>query len=292
VQAALAGAERVREVLELPVATPPARAATSSRATGLVLRDVSFAYPGGEPVLRGVSVSVAPGERVALVGRTGSGKSTLLALAVGLYEPSAGEVLLLGGSPAHVDESRRRRALGVVPQRVQLFSGSLRDNVTLLDESIDDEAVRRALSLVGLDAVLASLPEGLDTVLVGSGGGEGLALSAGERQLVALARALVVPPAVLVLDEATATGDASSDAAFHNALSGAPWSASCAVLTGALRISPARGADRVVVLDAGRVVEEGTPATLIARAGRFASLVELDEAGWDWSGHASRRNGQ
>ena len=281
VQAALAGAERVLEVLDLPVeALPPA--AEPIGDAGIELDDVTFGYQPGTPVLCDVSLVVRPGERVAIVGRTGSGKSTLLALAVGSYPPDSGEVRLAGRTPRDIDEPLRRRVVGVVPQHVQLFSGTLRDNVTLGDEGISDEAVRETLALVGLDGLAAALPEGLDTVLLGGGGGAGFALSAGQRQLVALARALVAEPLVLLLDEATAAIDASSDASFRAALADSAWSKGCAVVMVAHRISTALDSDRVVVMEAGRVVEEGTPGGLVAAGGRFAALAALDEAGWSW----------
>jgi ATP-binding cassette subfamily B protein len=281
VQAALAGAERVFEVLDLPVEPSP-DATEAHGGAGVVIDSVSFGYHAGVPVLHSVSLVVHPGERVAIVGRTGSGKSTLLALAVGSYEPDTGTVLLAGRHPRGFDEHERRDVVGVVPQHVQLFSGTLRDNVTLGDEGISDDAVTRTLALVGLDALVGALTDGLDTELEGAGGGAGLTLSAGQRQLVALARALVAEPQVLLLDEATAAIDARSDASFRAALSRATWSKGCAVVMVAHRISTARDADRVVVMEAGRVVEEGKPGDLVATGGRFAALTALDEAGWSW----------
>jgi ATP-binding cassette subfamily B protein len=281
VQAALAGAERVFEVLDLPLELRP-DASGQGGPPGVVVEEVSFGYHAGLPVLRGVSLIVRPGERVAIVGRTGSGKSTLLALVVGFYEPDAGSVLLAGRHPRGYDEHERRLVVGVVPQHVQLFSGTLRDNVTLGDSTIADEAVMRTLTLVGLDALSRTLPDGLDAELQGAGGETGLVLSAGQRQLVALARALVAEPQVLLLDEATAAIDGHSDAAFRAALSRSAWSRGCAIVMVAHRISTARDADRVVVMETGRVVEEGAPAALVATGGRFAALAALDEAGWSW----------
>jgi ATP-binding cassette subfamily B protein len=281
VQAASAGAERVFEVLDLPVERTPHSTRTEGGA-GLAVNDVTFGYHPGQPVLRGVSLLVRPGERVAIVGRTGSGKSTLLALVVGSYEPDAGTVLLAGRHPRDFDEHERRQEVCIVPQSVQLFSGSLRENITLGEEGISDVAVSKTLTLVGLGTVVSAFPEGLDTELEGTGGGAGVALSAGQRQLVVLARALVTEPQVLLLDEATAAIDAHSDSAFRAALKQATWSKRCAVVMVAHRISTARDADRVVVMEAGRVVETGTPDELVAAGGRFAALAELDEAGWSW----------
>ncbi|MHB1500599.1 MAG: ABC transporter ATP-binding protein [Candidatus Dormibacteria bacterium] len=284
VQAALAGMERVLEVLNLPPEPAVAEAAAPGPAAGIAVVDVSFGYQTGRSILRRISLAVRPGERVAVVGRTGAGKSTLLALLGGLYQPDTGEILVAGRHPRSLADRERRRTVGTVPQNVQLFSESLRDNLTLGDPSVDDQAIRRALALVGLDPWLAGLTDGLDTRLAGSGGGAGRTLSTGQRQLVALARALVVEPQVLLLDEATAAIDGASDLAFRSALARTAWAGRCAVLTVAHRVSTARGADRVVVLEAGQIVEHGPPEELLAADGHFAALATLDEAGWDPSG--------
>ena len=290
VQAALAGAERVFEVLNLvPEGSPPDNPG-ARRGDGILVSGVSFGYQDQTPVLRQVSLTVRPGEQVAVVGRTGAGKSTLLALLGGLYQPSAGEVRVAGHDPREVGEHDRRRIVGIVPQHVQLFSGSLRDNITLGDAAISDDSIDGVLSLTGLEPLMKALPVGLDTIAAGSGGGTGVVLSAGQRQLVALARALVAEPRILLLDEATAAVDAASDAAFRSALARSAWARGCAILTVAHRISTARDADRVIVMEAGRIIEQGAPGDLIGAGGRFAALSALDEAHWDWSGAQSHRS--
>jgi ATP-binding cassette subfamily B multidrug efflux pump len=181
--------------------------------------------------------------------------------------------------------------VGTVPQAVQLFTGSVRENLTLGDPTVPLETVERAARLTGADAVVAALPGGYEAALSGGGRGAGAQLSAGQRQLLALARALVWEPRVLLLDEATAAIDSASDAAFRAALRSAVLARGCGVLTVAHRLSTAREADRVVVLEHGRVVEEGPPEELVRRGGRFAALVELEAAGWDWRVEAPTATG-
>ncbi|GAF68082.1 unnamed protein product, partial [marine sediment metagenome] len=246
------------------------------------LKDLWAGYVPDQPVLRGISLSVRDGEHVAVVGRTGAGKSTLLHLLGGLYEPWSGTIRVAGIDPRALGEDERRKAVGAVPQAIHLFSGTVRENITLRDASVSDEAVARALAICGADGVVNRLPEGLETPLAGAGGGEGAQLSAGQKQLLALARALVHQPPVLLLDEATAATDSQSEVALQQAMRSEATGRDHAVLIVAHRLSTARQADRVVLLDAGRIVEQGSPADLIRSGGRFAALLELEAAGWDW----------
>ena len=197
IQEAMAGVERLAEVLGEPEedrhgadAREAGQASGETAASGrgrLVVRDLSFRYETGRQVLSDISFTLAPGERVAIVGRTGAGKTTLLHLIAGLYRPQAGVLEVDGRAPIALDPAERRRLLGVVPQTVQLFPGTVRDNVTLSDRSITADQVRRALTLVGADGFVAELPDGLDTVL----GPGGTSLSFGQGQIICLARALV-----------------------------------------------------------------------------------------------------
>lgn len=293
VQRALAGVERIFEVLALPAEAVPAQTTPAGTRSGgsLELRDVVFGYLPGKPVVRGVSLAVRSGEHVAVVGQTGAGKSSLLHLLGGLYEPWSGSVRVAGYDPRTLTEAQRRRVLGVVPQTVQLFAGTVLDNLTLHDRDATPAMVERACAITGIDALLQRLPQGYDTPLSGSGRGPGAQLSSGQRQLLALARALVWEPSVLLLDEATAAIDGASDAAFRAALHEAVLARGCAVLTVAHRLATAREADRVVVMDAGRIVEEGTPRALAHEGGRFAALLELEAAGWDWQALAAEPDG-
>jgi ATP-binding cassette subfamily B protein len=285
VQGALAGAERIFATLALaPEDAGPATKPSTNRSDPPVIQlvDVVFGYAEGQPVLHHTSLAVHASEHVALVGRTGAGKTSALQLLAGLYPPWAGTVRIAGRDPALLAESERRKLLGVVPQVVQLFSGTVVDNLTLGDASVPEAAVLDAARIAGADAFIRTLPMGYQTLLSSSSGGKGTQLSAGQQQLLALARALVHKPAVLLLDEATAAIDGVSDAAFRAALRQRVLPAGCAVLTVAHRLSTATEADRVVVLDKGSIVEEGSPGQLAGRAGRFAALLELEAAGWDW----------
>jgi len=285
VQSAVAGAERVFATLALDpgddrrvVATTLVRGAPAP----IQLDDVVFGYADGSPVLHRISLAVRAGEHVALVGRTGAGKTSALHLLAGLYAPWTGTVRVAGRDPTTLDESERRKVVGVVPQVVQLFSGTVRENLTLADSSVPEPAVLEAARIAGADAFVRALPMGYETLLSSQSGGRGTQLSAGQQQLLALARAMVHRPSVLLLDEATAAIDSVSDAAFRAALRESVLPRGCAVLTIAHRLSTAAEADRVIVLDGGRIVEEGPPGELAGRGGRFAALLELEAAGWDW----------
>ena len=283
VQAALSGAERVFSVLDLPTDDHSGPApATPTCGPALEVDRITFGYAPGAPVLHEVSVAVHPGEHVVVVGRTGAGKTSLLALLAGLYTPWTGHVYVAGQQARTLDDTARRAVLGFVPQTVQLFSGTVHDNLTLGDQTITAEQARRAATLAGADPFIRALPDGYDTILSDSSRGTGVQLSAGQRQLLALARALVTAPAALLLDEATAVIDGASDAAFRTALHEHVLAAGTAVLTVAHRLATAREADRVLVMAGGHIVEQGTPSELLTSGGRFATLIALDDAGWDW----------
>lgn len=291
VQASIAGAERVFGVLDLQPDELPAASGTTKSGSGIQIRDLGYDYEQGRAVLTDITLTIKPGEQVAVVGRTGAGKSTLVSLVGGLYPPLAGCVRVDGADPRTLGEEDRRKTVGVVPQNLQLFGATVKENLTLFDSSIADDQIWRALALTGMADLVRQLPSGLDTRLAGEGRGHGLVLSAGQRQLLALARAVVTDPAVLLLDEATASIDGASDARFRAALRATALGGGCAVLTVAHRISTAREADRVVVMEHGRIVEEGTPSALLASGGLFAALAELESAGWDWQDIEQPGNG-
>ena len=282
VQGALSGAERIFEVLALPAAEQPPPAPQGGRRDGLACEDVVFAYAPGAPVLHGVTLHVAPGEHVALVGRTGAGKTSIVHLLAGLYRPARGTVRIVGHDPSALSDEEKRRVFGIVPQASQLFNGTVLENLSLKDGTVPEAAVIEAAEISGADAFIRALPRGYQTLLRGSGRGAGVQLSAGQEQLLTLTRALVARPPVLLFDEATSFMDGATEAALRDALRSTVLTRGTAVLTVAHRLATAREADRVIVIDHGRIVEDGAPADLVTRGGRFAALLELEAAGWDW----------
>jgi ATP-binding cassette subfamily B protein len=296
VQGALAGAERVFQILMLPVEPPTTqtqRVLQTPQTLGTTLIEldhVTFGYAPDAPVLKDVSLRVRAGEQVALVGRTGAGKSSLVHLVGGLYTPWTGQVRLCGADPRTLTDAQRQSLLGVVPQTLQLFSGTIYENMVFGNPTITLADVEETARQIGAHSFIESLPQGYKTPLVSGSTGVGGQLSTGQRQLLALVRALVRRPAVLLLDEATAAIDNTSDATFRASLRTGVAVSQWAVLIVAHRLSTARAADRVIVLEEGRVIEEGTPEMLIQQGGRFAALLELEAAGWDWQRTNVRSN--
>lgn len=269
VQSAGAGLKKLYEVLDTEVDVPEAADAVDLPATGAIaVAGVSFAYrPGGEPVLRDVELTVAPGERLALVGPTGAGKSTLAKLMARFYDPTEGTVSYGDVDLRHATLASLRDRIAVVPQEGFLFNGTIRDNVRVGREGATDEEVDAALEALGVRDRFASLPEGLDTEVRERGS----RLSAGEKQLVSLARAALADPAVLVLDEATSSLDPGTEAVVEEAVERLMEGRTTIVI--AHRLSTAARADRVGVVDGGVLAELGPHDELVAvEGGRYAAL--------------------
>ncbi|MFZ9629062.1 MAG: ABC transporter ATP-binding protein [Ilumatobacteraceae bacterium] len=274
-QTAVAGMRRVLGVLEIPIGPPEPESPTRlpAGALSVTIDRVDFSYPtrGGSdepPVLIGVSAHIPAGQQVALVGETGSGKTTLGRLVARLADPSAGAVLVGGVPLTRVANDDLRRRLTVVPQEPFLFEGSIAANLQFARPQLTRADLAAAIERLDLGDWLDTLPEGLETEV----GQRGTQLSAGERQLVALVRASLVDPAVLVLDEATSSVDALTEVRLTRALEQLARGRTTIAI--AHRLSTAARADRVLVLDHGRLVEDGPHDVLLAQGGTYARMYD------------------
>ncbi|MDP9387580.1 MAG: ABC transporter ATP-binding protein/permease [Actinomycetota bacterium] len=268
-QQARASLGRVGELLATPSSTPPPAAPVDpGRLSGAVrFEGVRFRYPNAATdALVGVDLDVRAGERVALVGETGAGKSTIVKLVARFYDPDEGVVLIDGVPLPQLDLDAYRRQLGYVPQEVFLFSGTVRDNIAYGRHDVSDAEVEAAARAVGAHDLIVRLPGGYLHPVAERGG----SLSAGQRQLIALARAHLVDPAILLLDEATSNLDLVTEARVTRAMQVLASGRTTFVV--AHRLPTAATADRVVVVDQGRVVEQGPHAELLARGGRYAAM--------------------
>jgi ATP-binding cassette subfamily B protein len=233
---------------------------------------VTFAYEPGRPVLSDVDLTITAGETFALVGATGAGKSTLAKLVTRFHDPAGGRVLLDGHDLRDVTLTSLRRQLGVVPQEAFLFGGSMRDNIAFARPEATDDDVLEACRAVGIDDLVDRLPQGIDTPVHE----RGVALSSGERQLLALARAFLARPRVLVLDEATSNLDLRSESRIEHALDVLLEGRTAIVI--AHRLTTARRADRIGVVHDGRITELGSHDELVAAGGRYAAMYATWEA--------------
>jgi len=270
VQSALASAERIFQLLEtkdmLPVWDRPMKGFPVKG--DIRFENVSFRYAEDKPILHRVSFRVAPGETLAIVGPTGSGKTTIINLLERFYDPGEGRVSVDGVDLRIMDEHWLRELVGLVMQEVFIVPGSIRENITL-DRELGDAELDRILELSQLNSLLRHLPDGLDT-RVGEGG---MDLSAGEKQLLAFARVLARNPRILVLDEATANVDTETEMLIEKAIQAALSNRTSLVI--AHRLSTIRRADRILVLDHGRIVEEGTHEDLMRLNGVYHHLQSL-----------------
>jgi ATP-binding cassette subfamily B protein len=272
-QLQLAGAHltRLLDVLETEPETPPAAALPAPRLGGHIrLENVGFRYGrGSAPVLSGLSFTIEPGQKVAVVGRSGCGKSTLGNLLLGLLEPTEGRIFYDGIPLQELDVRQVRAQFGVVMQEPLLFSGSIRENVSLNSPGLSLAQIEEALRLAALDEEVQRMPMRTET-WIGEGGA---GLSGGQRQRLALARALATRPTLLLLDEATSHLDATTEARVDAHLG----AMSCTRIVIAHRLSTVRSADLILVLDQGRIVEHGTHDTLMQSTGLYAALTRSQE---------------
>ena len=274
-QKALAAGARIAEVLETePQLVERRHAPELPRpvAGRIQLDDVTFGHAGDRPVLDGLSLDIAPGQSVALVGSTGSGKSTVAGLLARLYDPDGGRVLLDGHDLRDVRLADERRSVALVFEDKSLFTETVRENIRFGRPDASDVEVAQAALLAGAAEFVADLPEGYDTVL----GERGFSLSGGQRQRIAIARAILADPAVLVLDDATSAVDATKEHEIRAALATVMEGRTTLVI--AHRPATIALADRVAVLAGGRIVEEGTHVELLRRSARYRTLLAMEEA--------------
>jgi ATP-binding cassette, subfamily B, bacterial len=251
-QKAGASIDRVEELLATPSRiTDGAGAAIAGGALGVTFDGVSFEYDPGDPVLEGISFTLAPGKVMGLLGRTGSGKSTLARLLLRFYDPSAGAVRLGGVELRDARLGELRRRVGFVTQDVQLFAATVRENLTFFDPTIADAQIEGVLTELGLGPWLRSLPSGLDSLLESGGGG----LSAGEAQLLAFARIFLADPGLVILDEASSRLDPATEALVERAVDRLLAGRTGIII--AHRLATVQRADRILILDGGHVAEEG-----------------------------------
>jgi ATP-binding cassette, subfamily B, bacterial len=272
-QKALAASARITEVLETEPRLREQRhpRELDRRVRGDVrLQGVRFGHEGDRPVLDGLQLELRAGESVALVGATGSGKSTVAGLLARLYDPDGGRVLLDGHDVRELRLADVRQAVALVFEDTFLFTESVRENIRFGRPDADDDAVARAADLAGAAEFIAELPDGYETVL----GERGFSLSGGQRQRIAIARAILADPAVLVLDDATSAVDATKEHEIRAALAKVMRGRTTLVI--AHRPATIALADRVAVLENGRIVEEGTHAELLARSARYRELLALE----------------
>ena len=275
IQGGLTAVERIGELMEEPLEIAEAKGVPPHVSGGggeVIFENVSFAYRPDDPILRNLSFRIAPGEHVALVGPTGSGKSTIIRLLCRLYEPQQGRILLDGRDIRTIPMADLRRELGVVLQDTFLFSGNVADNLRL-NASVSDRELAQVCAELGLNELLAKLPNGLETELRERGGN----LSSGERQLLAVARVAIRKPTVLVMDEATAFMDPSTEATLQADLDRLLQKRTAIVI--AHRLATVEASDRILVLRRGELIEQGTHRELRARGGLYAQLADLQERG-------------
>lgn len=273
VQAAAGAAGRLGELLATKpaVSSPPNPAPLPQTIRGaLKFERVTFSYPGrGDPALDNFTLDIRPGERVALVGPSGAGKSTVLQLALRFYDPQSGVITIDNISSTSADPADWRRVFALVPQEPVMFGATVSDNIRYGRPDASESDVRRAAQLASADDFIAALPQGYETQI----GERGVTLSGGQRQRLAIARAILKDAPILLLDEATSALDSESEAAVQRALEGLMRSRTTLVV--AHRLATILSADRIVVMDGGRIVEQGSHQALVKQGGLYARLAEL-----------------
>ncbi|HTN75001.1 MAG TPA: ABC transporter ATP-binding protein, partial [Pirellulaceae bacterium] len=274
----LAGLDRVLDVLREPLETshtPPSLPLHHGDVVGrITFEDVSFEYPSAKrPVLHNISLDVLPGETIALVGRSGAGKTTLCNLVARFYDPTHGSIALDGQDLRKLPIESYRQLLGIVEQDVFLFDGSIAQNIGYAKKDASLEQIQQAARDANAHEFISTFEHGYDTLI----GERGVRLSGGQRQRLAIARALLSDPRILILDEATSNLDSESEQLIHQSLERLQHGRTCFII--AHRLSTIANADRIVVLEQGRIVEIGTHHELMSRSGRYRTMVEVQLGG-------------
>ncbi|MEM4610841.1 MAG: ABC transporter ATP-binding protein, partial [Thermoproteota archaeon] len=265
---AMVSARRIFEVLdtEPEVKEKPGAIELKNVRGEVCFKDVVFGYDMDKPILKGMSFTVKPGEKVALVGATGSGKSTVIKLIPRFYDPQEGCILIDGVDIRDVKISSLRRNIGIVHQDVFLFPTTIRENIAYGKPNATQEEIERAAKAARIHDFITSLPKGYDTVI----GERGVTLSGGQRQRLAIARALLVNPAILILDDSTSSVDAETEKEIYESLRELVKNKTVFIVT--QRLSTLKLSERIIVIEDGKVVEDGTHEELMSRGGVYAKL--------------------
>ncbi|HYH30605.1 MAG TPA: ABC transporter ATP-binding protein, partial [Pseudonocardia sp.] len=274
-QSGVASAERVFELLDAEEQVPdPVRPTVPETRCGrVVFSGVAFRYRPDEPLIEDLSLTAEPGQTVAIVGPTGAGKTTLVNLVMRFYELDAGRITLDGVDTAAMDRATLRSGIGMVLQDTWLFGGTIRENIRYGNPAATDEEVLAAARATYVDRFVRSLPDGYDTVVAD----EGANVSAGEKQLITIARAFLADPTLLILDEATSSVDTRTELLVQQAMAALRTDRTSFVI--AHRLSTIRDADLILVMESGRIVEQGTHDQLVTAGGAYAALYESQFAG-------------
>lgn len=273
-QTAIAGAERVFAVLDEVNEDMTGEALKEDEAATVTFKNVQFSYREGNPVLHDFSLEVPSGRKIALVGATGSGKTTVVNLLMRFYDIDRGMIAINGQNIADVSRESLRKEVAIVLQDTVLFSDTIRNNLKYGNENAGEEQLDAAVAMSRCKEMIQMLPEGMDTMLVGAGSN----ISQGQRQLLAIARAFVADPGILILDEATSNVDTKTEAAIQDAMQMVMKNRTSIII--AHRLSTIRDADMIIVMDAGRIVESGTHESLLSQKGKYYELYMTQFAGF------------
>lgn len=275
-QTAIAGAERVFTVLSETSEDMAGKELTrnESESAAVYFKNVNFSYEPGHPVIRNFNLTVPSGKKVALVGSTGSGKTTVVNLLMRFYDINSGEIQIDDQNIADLSRNSLRKSVAIVLQDTVLFSDTVRNNLKYANEAAPDEQLEKALDMSRCRELIDRMPEGLDTMLTSAGAG----ISQGQRQLLAIARAFVAEPEILILDEATSNVDTRTEKAIQTAMQHIMQNRTSIII--AHRLSTIRDADLIVVMDQGRIIEKGSHKELLAKQGKYYELYTTQYAGF------------